>query len=372
MLAYIIRRLLLIIPTLFGIMVINFLIVQVAPGGPIEQIVARLHGTDVSATARFGGSGAGDFAAPGSSAAQATTADAATLARYPGAQGVDPEIIKELQHQFGFDQPLWKRFFIMMGNYARFDFGKSYFRDETVVHAVLSRMPVSISLGLWTTLLIYTISIPLGIKKAVKDGSSFDVWTSAVIIAGYAIPSFLFAVLLIVIFAGGRYLQWFPLRGLVSDNWGDMDWPHRILDYFWHMALPVLALVISSFAGLTMLTKNSFLDEINKQYVLTARAKGLSENRVLYGHVFRNAMLIVISSFPGAFISILFTGSLLIEEIFSLDGMGLLGFTSTVDRDYPVMFATLYFFTLLGLAMNLIGDLAYVITDPRIDFERRD
>lgn len=371
MFAYIIRRLIFIVPTLFGIMVLNFLIVQAAPGGPIEQIVARLHGTDVSATARFGGSGAGDVAAPGSQTMQPSVNNSA-VSRYPGAQGVDPEIIAELEHQFGFDQPLYKRFGIMMWNYLRFDFGKSYFRDETVFHAIISRMPVSISLGLWTTLLVYFISIPLGIRKAVRDGSPFDIWTSAIIIAGYAIPSFLFAVLLIVLFAGGRYYDWFPLRGLVSDNWVDMDWPHRILDYFWHMALPICALVISGFASLTMLTKNSFLDEINKQYVLTARAKGLSENRVLYGHVFRNAMLIVIAGFPGAFISILFTGSLLIEVIFSLDGMGLLGFESTINRDYPVMFATLYFFTLLGLIMNLIGDLAYVATDPRIDFDKRD
>ncbi|MGE3622327.1 MAG: microcin C ABC transporter permease YejB [Bdellovibrionales bacterium] len=370
MLAYIIRRLLLIIPTLFGIMVINFLIVQAAPGGPIEQIVARLHGADVGATARFGGSAGGDVSAPGGPIMKA--GDEAAVSRYPGAAGIDPELIKELEHQFGFDKPLHERFFTMMGNYARFDFGKSYYRDETVFYAVTSRMPVSVSLGLWTTFLVYLISIPLGIRKAVKDGSKFDVWTSAVIIAGYAIPSFLFAVLLIVVFAGGRYFEWFPLRGLVSDNWADMNWPQRIGDYFWHITLPVTAMVIGGFASLTMLTKNSFLDEINKQYVLTARAKGLTERRVLYGHVFRNAMLIVIAGFPGAFISILFTGSLLIEVIFSLDGIGLLGFESTVNRDYPVMFGTLYFFTLLGLVMNLLGDLAYVATDPRIDFEARE
>jgi microcin C transport system permease protein len=370
MLAYIIRRLLLIIPTLFGIMVLNFLIVQAAPGGPIEQIVARLHGMDVGATARFGGSATGETAMPGNPMMKAS--EQAATSRYPGAQGVDPELIKELEHQFGFDQPVYIRFFKMIGNYLRFDFGKSYFRDESVFHLVVSKMPVSVSLGLWTTLIVYLISIPLGIRKAVKDGSAFDIWTSGVIIAGYAIPSFLFAVLLIVLFCGGRYLEWFPLRGLVSDNWADMDWPHRILDYFWHITLPVLALVIGGFASLTMLTKNSFLDEINKQYVLTARAKGLSERRVLYGHVFRNAMLIVIAGFPGAFISILFTGSLLIEVIFSLDGMGLLGFESAINRDYPVMFGTLYFFTLLGLMMNLIGDIAYVLTDPRIDFETRE
>ncbi len=370
MLAYIIRRLLFIIPTLFGIMVLNFLIIQAAPGGPIEQIVAKLQGNSVEATARFSGGANGDTM--NNQGARMKSEAAAAVSRYPGAAGVDPELIKELEHQFGFDEPLYKRFFKMIGNYARFDFGKSYFRDESVLSLVVSKMPVSISLGLWTTFLVYLISIPLGIRKAVKDGTNFDIWTSAVIIAGYAIPSFLFAVLLIVVFAGGRYFQWFPLRGLISDNWGDMDWPHRIIDYFWHIALPVFAMVISGFASLTMLTKNSFLDEINKQYVLTARAKGLTEHRVLYGHVFRNAMLIVIAGFPGAFIGILFTGSLLIEVIFSLDGMGLLGFESAINRDYPVMFGTLYFFTLLGLVMNLIGDLAYVATDPRIDFESRE
>lgn len=369
MLSYILRRLLLIVPTLFGIMTLNFLIVQAAPGGPIEQVIAKIHGTDVAATARFGGSAAGETAAPGGLTTKIS--DEAASSRYPGAQGVDPELIKELEHQFGFDQPLHVRFLTMIGHYIRFDFGKSYFRDESVFHLVVSKMPVSVSLGLWTTLIVYFISIPLGIRKAVKDGTPFDIWTSAAIIAGYAIPAFLFAVLLIVLFAGGRYLEWFPLRGLTSDTWADMDWPHRILDYFWHIALPVTAMVIGGFASLTMLTKNSFLDEINKQYVLTARAKGLPENRVLYGHVFRNAMLIVIAGFPGAFISILFTGSLLIEVIFSLDGMGLLGFESAINRDYPVMFGTLYFFTLLGLVMNLLGDLAYMLTDPRIDFDAR-
>jgi microcin C transport system permease protein len=369
MLSYILRRLLLIIPTLIGIMTLNFLIVQAAPGGPIEQIIAKIHGTDVAATARFGGSAAGEAAAPGG--LMTKISDDTASSRYPGAQGVDPELIKELEHQFGFDQPLYKRYLTMIGHYIQFDFGKSYFRDESVFHLVVSKMPVSVSLGLWTTLIVYLISIPLGIRKAVRDGTPFDVWTSAAIIAGYAIPAFLFAVLLIVLFAGGRYMEWFPLRGLTSDNWSDMDWPHRILDYFWHIALPITAMVIGGFASLTMLTKNSFLDEINKQYVLTARAKGLSENRVLYGHIFRNAMLIVIAGFPGAFISILFTGSLLIEVIFSLDGMGLLGFESAINRDYPVMFGTLYFFTLLGLVMNLLGDLAYVATDPRIDFDSR-
>lgn len=366
MLTYILRRLLLIIPTLFGIMVLNFLIVQAAPGGPIEQIVAKLQGTSVEATARFGGSANGDTSAP---APLMRSSQVLSTSHYPGAQGVDPQLITELEHQFGFDEPIYKRFVKMIWNYMCFDFGKSYYRDETVFNLVVSKMPVSISLGLWTTLLVYLVSIPLGIRKAVKDGSVFDIWTSAIIIIGYAIPSFLFAVLLIVVFSGGRYLEWFPLRGLASDNWEGMGWGHRILDYLWHITLPVFAMVIGGFASLTMLTKNSFLDEINKQYVLTARAKGLTQHRVLYGHIFRNAMLIVIAGFPGAFISILFTGSLLIEVIFSLDGMGLLGFESAINRDYPVMFGTLYFFTFLGLIMNLLGDIAYVATDPRIDFE---
>jgi microcin C transport system permease protein len=370
MLAYIIRRLLLIIPTLFGIMVLNFIIVQAAPGGPIEQIVAKLHGTDVGATARFSGSATGGEVA--ASAGRMMQSSDAGAAHYPGAQGVDPTLIKELEHQFGFDQPLYVRFFTMMWNYLCLDFGKSFFRDERVSTLVISKMPVSISLGLWTTFIMYLVCIPLGIRKAVKDGSPFDVWSSFIIIICNAIPSYLFAILLIVLFCGGRYFEWFPLRGLTSDNWGDMDWPHRIIDYFWHIALPITALVIGSFASLTMLTKNSFLDEIKKQYVLTARAKGLSERRVLYGHVFRNAMLIVIAGFPSVFIGILFTGALLIEAIFSLDGMGLLGYEAIINRDYPIVFGTLYFFTLLGLVMNLISDLVYVAVDPRIDFERRD
>ena len=372
MFAYIIRRILLMIPTLLGIMVLNFLIVQAAPGGPIEQIVARLQGNAVDATARVSGTGGADVANPSQSLRENNAASSAVTSRYKGAQGVDPELILELEKQFGFDQPMHIRFFKMMGNYIRFDFGTSYFRDENVMDLVLSKMPVSVSLGLWTTLIIYLVSIPLGIRKAVKDGTPFDIWSSAAIIAGYAIPSFLFAVLLIVVFAGGRYLDWFPLRGIISDNWQDLSWPARILDYIWHMTLPIIAMTISGFASLTMLTKNSFLEEINKQYVLTTRAKGLTEKRVLYGHVFRNAMLIVIAGFPAAFIGILFTGSLLIEVIFSLDGMGLLGFESAINRDYPVMFGTLYFFTLLGLIMNLIGDLMYVAVDPRIDFEARN
>lgn len=367
MLAYIIRRLLLIIPTLFGIMVINFLIVQIAPGGPIEQMIARVQGTAVEATSRIGGTAGGD--ANTAQRQNQTAGDSG--GKYRGAQGLDPAFIKQLEKEFGFDKPIHERFIHMMSNYIVFDFGTSYFRDRRVVDLVLEKMPVSISLGIWTTLIVYLVSIPLGIAKAVRDGQPFDVWTSGVVIVGYAIPSFLFAVLLIVVFAGGRYLDWFPLRGLVSDNWGSLPWYKQVLDYFWHMALPVLSMVIGGFAGLTMLTKNSFMEEIGKQYVITARAKGLTENRVLYGHVFRNAMLIVIAGFPGAFIGILFTGALLIEVIFSLDGLGLLGFEAAINRDYPVMFGTLYFFTLLGLIMNLVGDITYVMVDPRIDFESR-
>ncbi|QCG97905.1 microcin C ABC transporter permease YejB [Azospirillum sp. TSA2s] len=367
MLAYIIRRLLLIIPTLFGIMVINFLIVQIAPGGPIEQMIARVQGTAVEATSRIGGSAGGDA----NTAQRQNQTGGDSGSKYRGAQGLDPAFIKQLEKEFGFDKPLHERFIHMMSNYIRFDFGTSYFRDRRVVDLVIEKMPVSISLGIWTTLIVYLVSIPLGIAKAVRDGQPFDVWTSGVVIVGYAIPSFLFAVLLIVLFAGGRYFDWFPLRGLVSDNWGDLPWYKQVLDYFWHMALPVLSMVIGGFAGLTMLTKNSFMEEIGKQYVITARAKGLTENRVLYGHVFRNAMLIVIAGFPGAFIGILFTGAMLIEVIFSLDGLGLLGFEAAINRDYPVMFGTLYFFTLLGLIMNLVGDITYVMVDPRIDFESR-
>ncbi|WP_376957473.1 microcin C ABC transporter permease YejB [Azospirillum sp. A26] len=367
MLAYIIRRLLLIIPTLFGIMVINFLIVQIAPGGPIEQMIARVQGTAVEATSRIGGSAGGDANA----AQRQNQTGGDSGGKYRGAQGLDPAFIKQLEKEFGFDKPLHERFIHMMSNYIVFDFGTSYFRDRRVVDLVLEKMPVSISLGIWTTLIVYLVSIPLGIAKAVRDGQPFDVWTSGVVIVGYAIPSFLFAVLLIVVFAGGRYFDWFPLRGLVSDNWASLPWYKQVLDYFWHMALPVFSMVIGGFAGLTMLTKNSFMEEIGKQYVTTARAKGLTENRVLYGHVFRNAMLIVIAGFPGAFIGILFTGAMLIEVIFSLDGLGLLGFEAAINRDYPVMFGTLYFFTLLGLIMNLVGDITYVMVDPRIDFDSR-
>jgi len=368
-LAYIVRRLLLIIPTLLGIMLINFVVIQFAPGGPVEQIIAEVQGTAVSATARFGGGGGGDT---GSGSTGQSASGGEVNSRYRGAQGLDPEFIKQLEQQFGFDKPAHERFLTMLGNYLTFDFGKSYFRDRSVIDLILEKLPVSISLGLWTTLIIYLVSIPLGIAKAVRDGSRFDVWTSGVIIAGAAIPEFLFAVMLIVLFAGGSFLSWFPLRDIVSTNWRDLGPVELIIDYFWHMALPVTALVIGGFASLTLLTKNSFMEEISKQYVTTARAKGLGENRVLYGHVFRNAMLIVIAGFPSAFIGIFFTGALLIEVIFSLDGLGLLGFESALKRDYNVMFATLYIFTLMGLLMNLIADLTYVAVDPRIDFDRRD
>ena len=362
--AYIIRRLLLIIPTLFAIMVVNFAVIQIAPGGPVEQVIAQLTGTGADITERVTRSGTSETLDTGRGNPSNPT--------YRGAQGLDPEFIKELEKQFGFDKPLPVRFVEMMKRYLVFDFGDSFFRDRKVTELVLDKMPVSISLGLWTTLLVYLISIPLGIRKAIRDGSRFDIWTSSVIILGTAIPSFLFAVFLLVIFAGGSYLDWFPLARMTSENWDSLSWPARIVDYFWHLALPVLAMTIGGFATLTMLTKNSFLDQINQQYVLTARAKGLTEHRVLYGHVFRNAMLIVIAGFPSAFVGILFTGSLLIEIIFSLDGLGLLGFEAAFARDYPVMFGTLFFFSLLGLVMNLVGDLMYMVIDPRIDFESRE
>jgi microcin C transport system permease protein len=365
MLAYLVRRLLLIVPTLLGIMVINFAIVQVAPGGPIDVIIAQIKGTAVDPTQRFT-AGQGEQAQRGQE--RPATGEAS---KYRGAQGIDPALIKELEKTFGFDKPVHERFLLMMGRYLTFDFGTSFFRDRRVIDLVLEKMPVSISIGLWTTLITYLISIPLGIAKAVRDGSRFDIWTSATIIVGYAIPSFLFAVLLIVLFAGGSFMQIFPLRGLTSDNFAMLPWWGKALDYAWHMALPITAMVIGSFAGLTMLTKNSFLDEINKQYVATARAKGLTERRVLYGHVFRNAMLIVIAGFPGLLIGILFTGALLIEIIFSLDGLGLLGFEAAINRDYPVIFGTLYFFTLIGLVLRIVSDFTYTLIDPRIDFEAR-
>jgi len=369
MASYIIRRLLLMIPTLLGIMVVSFIIVQFAPGGPVERIIAQLTGTDVAATARIGGTDAGDFGA-GAGGDGAGAGEGGS--QYRGAQGLDPEFIAKLEQQFGFDKPPHERFVMMMWNYITFDFGESYFRDVSVIDLIAEKLPVSISLGLWMTLISYGISIPLGIRKAVKDGTSFDVWTSSVVVIAYAIPGFLFAVLLIVLFAGGTFLDWFPLRGLTSDNWDELSWPMKIVDYFWHLTLPLLALSLSAFATTTFLTKNSFLDEIKKQYVMTARAKGLSETRVLYGHVFRNAMLIIVAGFPGAFIAAFFTGSLLIETIFSLDGLGLLSFESIVNRDYPVVFATLYIFSLMGLVINLISDLTYTWIDPRIDFESRE
>jgi microcin C transport system permease protein len=366
--AYILRRLLLIIPTMLGIMAISFAVVQFAPGGPVERVIAQLTGSDVSATARISGGG-GDFA--GVNAAQQPGSDVVT-SKYRGAQGLDPEFIKRLEKQFGFDKPWYQRFGLMLWNYIRFDFGDSYFRDIGVLKLIGEKMPVSISLGLWMTLISYGISIPLGIRKAIQDGTRFDSWTSAVIVVGYALPGFLVAILLIILFAGGSFLDLFPLRGLTSDNWSTLPWYSKILDYLWHIVLPIIAMSLSAFATTTLLTKNSFLDEIRKQYVMTARAKGLTERTVLYRHVFRNAMLIVIAGFPGAFISAFFTGALLIETIFSLDGLGLLGFESVLNRDYPVVFATLYIFALMGLLINLISDFTYTLVDPRIDFETRE
>ncbi|MFD1913327.1 microcin C ABC transporter permease YejB [Halodurantibacterium flavum] len=360
--AYILRRLALIIPTLIGIMIINFTLVQFVPGGPIDQIIARMEGQgDV-----FGGfAGSGSDAlldAPGGFGGQSNV----------GAHGLPPEFIAQLERQFGFDKPPLERFLDMMWNYIRLDFGQSYFRSVSVVDLVLEKMPVSITLGLWSTLIAYLVSIPLGIRKAVRDGTRFDTWTSGTIIAAYAIPGFLFAILLLVLFAGGSYWRIFPLRGLTSDNWQDLTLMGKILDYLWHITLPVLASTISAFATLTLLTKNSFLDEIKKQYVITARAKGLTERRVLYRHVFRNAMLIVIAGFPAVFVSVFFGGSLIIETIFSLDGLGRLGFEAAVARDYPVVFGTLFVFSLIGLVVGILSDLMYVWIDPRIDFETRE
>ncbi len=362
--AYILRRLLLVIPTLFGIMAIAFTVVQFAPGGPVEQVIADLTGQGGGIEDRLSGasdtmgqdfSGGDDFSG-----------------KYRGSQGLDPEFVKKLEKQFGFDKPPLERFAKMMWDYARFDFGESFFSNETVINQIKTRMPVSMSLGIWILVISYLISIPLGIKKAVSDGSSFDVWTSGIIIIGYAVPSFLFGILLIVLFAGGSFYDWFPLRGLVSDNFDQLSWWEKIADYFWHLTLPIISLSLAAFATTTLLTKNSFIDEIRKQYVVTARAKGLNDRQVLYGHVFRNAMLIIIAGFPGAFISAFFTGSLLIESMFSLDGLGRLGYLAIVKRDYPVVFATLYIFSLMGLIIGLISDLIYTWVDPRIDFERRD
>jgi microcin C transport system permease protein len=371
MYAYIVRRLLLMIPTLFGIMVINFAIFQFVPGGPVEQMIAKLQGNAVGIEERItGGSERGDLAEDSFDVKQGGGTGGS--AKYRGAQGLPPEFIAELEAQFGLDKPWYKRFFIMVGSYIRFDFGDSFFKDQPVVDLVIDRLPVSISLGVWTTLLSYLISIPLGVSKAVRDGSRFDLWTSAVIIFGYAIPSFLFAILMIVLFASGTYWDIFPLRGLLSPGWQDLGPIELALDYMWHITLPVIALSIGVFAGTTMLTKNSFIDQINQQYVLTARSKGLTERRVLYGHVFRNGMLIVIAGFPGAFITMFFTGSFLIEVLFSLDGLGQLGLEAAFNRDYPIMFGTLYVFSLLGLVVGLITDLTYAFIDPRIDFERRE
>ncbi len=364
MTAYIIRRLLLVIPTLIGIMTVNFIIIQIAPGGPVEQMIAKLQGEAVSATERLSGGGE-DVKGQKKAVSEKTS-------KYRGAQGLAPELVEEIEKMYGFDKPVHVRFLNMMLDYATFDFGDSFFRDQKVVDLVLEKMPVSISLGIWSTLAIYLVSIPLGIRKALKHGTRFDIWSSTFVILGNAIPTFLFAILLIIIFAGGSYLSWFPLRGLVSDNISNLPWWQQILDYFWHLVLPITAILIGSFASLTMLTKNSFLDEINRQYVITARAKGIAERRVLYGHVFRNAMLIIIAGFPAAFIGMFFTGSLLIEIIFSLDGLGLLGFESTIQRDYPVMFGTLFIFTLLGLIVGIISDIMYTVIDPRIDFETRE
>lgn len=363
MLHYTLRRLLLMIPTLLGIMLINFIIIQAAPGGPVEQVLSKLRGGMMDTDSRIGGSQM--------EMGQIAAASGMEGSAYRGAQGIDPEFIKELERQFGFDKPPHTRFLHMIKNYVTFDLGRSYFKDQSVLHLIRDKLPVSISLGLWTIFLVYLISIPLGILKAVRDGTPFDVWTSALIIIGYAIPSFLFALFLIVLFAGGSFYTFFPLRGLYSENWDALNFFGKVKDYLWHIVLPVSAMVIGSFAKLTLLTKNSFLEEINKQYVLTARAKGATSRQVLYGHVFRNAMLVVIAGFPASFIAVLFTSSLLIEVLFSLDGLGLLGFESALNRDYPVMFGTLYVYTLLGMILHLVSDLLYMIVDRRIDLAQK-
>jgi microcin C transport system permease protein len=365
--AYIARRILLIIPTLLGILFVSFVVVQFAPGGPVQRVLAQLSGADTGASSRISGSSGGDF-----SARMQMGASDPVNSKYRGAQGLDPDFIRSLEKQFGFDKPAPERFALMLWNFARFDFGKSYFRDVSVLQLIKEKLPVSMSLGIWMTLLTYLISIPLGIRKAVQDGSRFDTWTSAVIIIGFAIPGFLFAILLIILFAGGSFFSIFPLRGLTSDGWDQFPSYLKILDYFWHIVMPLVSMALGAFATMTLLTKNSFLDEIRKQYVMTARAKGCGEWQVLYNHVFRNAMLIVIAGFPGAFVHAFFSGSLLIETIFSLDGLGLLGFESILNRDYPVVFGTLFIFSLLGLGINLISDLTYMWIDPRIDFEARE
>jgi microcin C transport system permease protein len=357
---YILRRLLLIVPTLLGILLINFVIVQAAPGGPVEQTIARVQGLDNSASARAGAGGGGDVGAAGHATG------------YRGAQGLDPDMIEAIRKQYGFDKPAGVRLWLMLKNYARFDFGKSLFRDKSVIGLIREKFPVSLSLGLWSTLLIYLVSIPLGIRKAVHDGSRFDMATSTLVIIGYAIPGFLLAILLIVLFAGGSYWHIFPMQGLVSENFSSLGPGGKILDYAHHMLLPTVCMSIGGFATLTILTKNSFLDEINKQYVMTARAKGLTDRQVLYGHVFRNAMLIIISGIPATLVNMFFTGSLLIENIFNLDGLGLLSFQAVLVRDYPVIFGTLFIFTLIGMLLKLASDLTYMLVDPRIDFESRD
>ncbi len=365
MFSYIIRRLLLMIPTLVGIMIVNFAIINVAPGGPIEQLIANLRGESGGITDRMGSGESREVGGP----REPSGAERGEQSR--AGRGIDPELLAKLRAQLHLDKPMGERFLLMMKNYITFDFGESFFKGRRVIDLVIEKLPVSISIGLWTTLITYLLCIPLGIAKATRDGSRFDVWSSGVIVVGYAIPSFLFALLLIILFATGNFVKWFPLRGLWSDNIAQMPFFDKVVDYAWHMTLPIVAMVIGGFATLTFFTKNNFLEEIRKQYVVTARAKGLSESRVLYGHVFRNAMLVVIAGFPGAFIGILFSGSVLIEVIFSLDGLGLLGVESLLGRDYPVVFATLYFFSLLGLVIRLISDLVYVAVDPRIDFEGR-
>jgi len=361
--AYLLRRLLLIVPTLWAIITINFFIVQIAPGGPVDQAIANI---EFGQTTGMPGA-AGEGSAHGRSALNASPGEG----EYRGSRGLDPEVIAEITRRYGFDKPLHERYFTILWNYVRFDFGDSLFRSSSVIQLIKESLPVSVTLGLWSTLIIYLVSIPLGIKKAVRNGSAFDIWSSTLIIIGYAIPSFLFGIILIVVFAGGSYFDWFPLRGLVSPQFDTLPWYGKVTDYLWHICLPVLATVIGGFATLTMLTKNSFMDEIRKQYVVTARAKGLDEKKILYRHVFRNAMLLVIAGFPATFISMFFTGSLLIEVMFSLNGLGLLGYDATIQRDYPVMFGTLYIFTLIGLLLNILSDITYTLVDPRIDFEGR-
>ncbi|ADD67751.1 binding-protein-dependent transport systems inner membrane component [Denitrovibrio acetiphilus DSM 12809] len=358
---YILRRLILVVPTLIGIITINFFLVQMAPGGPLETMIARITGEEVTAESRA-------LRQEDSDSSLQIKGESAPAGKSEGAENISPELMEKLRELYGFDKPLYVRYLTMLRDFAVFDFGDSFFIDKSVLELIKEKMPVSISLGIWSTLLVYLVSIPLGIAKSVRHGSRFDIWSSFAVIIGSAVPVFLFAVILVILFAGGNYFAWFPLRGLVSDGFADMTIMEKILDYLWHMCLPVFAMLIGSFASLTMLTKNSFLDEIGKQYVLTARAKGLKEKTILYGHVFRNSMLIVISGFPAAFISMFFTGSLLIEVIFSLDGLGLMGFEATMSRDYPVMFSTLYVFTLLGLVLNILSDITYCLVDPRINF----